>query len=77
MGTIAASDSLGKWWQVILFSFLHVGLLISVALSYLPPEAGERLAPFTRDVFISDPGKFFWIVAPVFAMMISKNKEIE
>ncbi len=75
MGTIASSDSLGRWWQVLMFSFLHVGLLISVVLSYLTPEATDKLAPVTQQIFTSDPGKFFWIVAPILAMILAKDKK--
>lgn len=75
MGTIAKSDGLGKWWQVIMFSFLHIGLLLSVILSYIGPEATNRLAPLTRDIFTSDPGKFFWLVAPIIAIVLARDKE--
>ncbi|MDD5043221.1 MAG: hypothetical protein PHD51_00955 [Patescibacteria group bacterium] len=77
MGTIAKSRGLGKWWQVILFSFLHVGLLISVVLSYLAPEAVSKLAPLTKDVFTGDAGRFFWLVAPIVAIVLARDKEEE
>ena len=34
--TIASSDSPGPWWQVLMYSVLHVGLLVSIILSYIP-----------------------------------------
>lgn len=68
------SGSTGSWWQVILFSFLHVGLLISVILSFLPLEAAEHLLPTTRHIFTSELGKFVWITAPIAAMILFKGK---
>lgn len=77
MGTIAKSNGLGKWWQVLMFSFLHVGLLLSVLLSYLGPAAAEKLAPLTREIFVSDPGRFFWLVAPIIAIVLARDKKEE
>ena len=73
MSTVANSDSRGAWWQVLLFSFLHVGLLISITLSFLPASASETLAPFTQKIFVSDGGRFFWIVTPILAMILLKG----
>jgi len=35
----------GAWWQVPIFAVLHIGLLLSIALSFLPAES------FPRQVF--------------------------
>lgn len=56
--------------EVIIFSVLHVGLLVSVTLSFLPESALALLGSGTRQVFISEGGKFFWLIAPIFAMII-------
>lgn len=56
--------------EVILFSILHVGLLVSITLSFLPEVALARLATGTREVFTSEMGKFLWLVAPVVAMIV-------
>ncbi|MEY4744372.1 MAG: hypothetical protein RL272_317 [Candidatus Parcubacteria bacterium] len=68
-GSLAA----GKWWQVLLFSVFHVGLLVSITLSFLPPDAIGHLAPATQRIFASDMGRFFWIVAPIFGMAMLKG----
>ncbi|MDP3985802.1 MAG: hypothetical protein Q8P82_03475 [bacterium] len=73
MRTLGSGGGVGSWWQVLLFSFLHVGLLISVTLSFLPVEISDRLATITRLMFISDPGKFFWIVAPILVMALVRE----
>lgn len=71
--TIANSDTKGAWWQVMLFSFLHVGLLISIVLSFLPVSASEKLAPLTRTIFTSDTARFLWIIGPILAMVLIKG----
>lgn len=71
--TIASSDSDGAWWQVLLFSFLHVGLLIAITLSFLPPEASQNLAPVTRRLFVTDTARFIWILLPIIAMIVIKG----
>lgn len=73
LSTVASSDSAGSWWQVLLFSLLHVGLLISITLSFLPATADDGLAPLTRTLFTSEGGRFFWIVAPIVAMVVIKG----
>ena len=77
LSTIASSDTRGPWWQVLLFSFLHVGLLISITLSLLPPAASSHLAPITQNIFVHDVGRFVWIVAPIMAMILIKGGAAE
>ncbi|MCX6743171.1 MAG: hypothetical protein NT116_02950 [Candidatus Parcubacteria bacterium] len=74
--TIAASDSPGRWWQSILFSFFHVGLMISIVMAYLPKDIVNNVSAGLRNLFISDPAKFFWLVAPIVVMvLIRKGKK--
>ena len=63
----------GSWWQVMLFSAFHVGLLVSITLSFLPPDAVNHLAPLTRQVFASETGKFVWIVMPIVGMVMLRG----
>jgi len=63
----------GTWWQVLLFSVFHVGLLVSITLSFLPPDAIGHLAPLTRRIFASDTARFAWIVAPILSMAFIKG----
>jgi len=75
--SIASRDEKGAWWQVIIFSVLHVGLLLSVILSFLPKEALEHLSPVTRQIFTHDGVRFAWLTLPIIAMIILKQKSIE
>lgn len=67
----------GNWWQTLLFSFLHVGLLLSIVLSFLPPTALSRLLPLTRELFVSDLARFLWITLPILAMLLVKPEKSE
>ncbi|MBI4093218.1 MAG: hypothetical protein HY420_04815 [Candidatus Kerfeldbacteria bacterium] len=75
--TIANADSKGSWWQVMVFSFLHVGLLISIVLSFLPASASNHLAPVTRSFFVSETARFLWIIGPILAMIMIKGGAAE
>lgn len=74
MKTIAASDTAGPWWQVLLYSILHVGLIVSIILSYLPKETVEDiLAPLTRQIFTTDVALSVWMIGPLVAMFLFKG----
>lgn len=75
--TIASSEAPGSWWQVILFSFLHVGLLISIILSFLPLEALSQLTAVTREIFATETARFLWIAAPLLAMILVRKEKKE
>ena len=60
----------GGLLQTLMFSVLHVGLMVSVALSLLPDAALGQFSAQTRALFASDPARFAWLVAPIGAMMV-------
>ena len=68
--TLGHSSTQGGVIQVLFFSFLHVGLLLSVTLSFFPTDLSEILSDFTQMIFLSDLMKAFWVIAPVLAMGI-------
>lgn len=66
----------GKWWQTLIFSVLHVGLLVSVTLSFMPIQILSRFSPLTQYLFTNEWTKFGWIAAPIVAMMmVGRNRE--
>jgi len=68
--------SAGKWWQTLIFSILHVGLLISVTLSFMPPQILTKFSPLTQYIFTNEWTKFSWIAAPIVAMiLIGRSRE--
>lgn len=66
--TIGENSAAGAWWQVIVFSILQVGLLISITMSFLPSEMLGSFSQFTRDFFVSDTGKTCWLILPIVVM---------
>lgn len=75
MRTLGSSASQGSFIQVIIFSFLHVGLLISIAMSFLPETAISHFAPLTQTIFTHDWARFGWVAAPVVAMLLVKDEK--
>ena len=76
MGTLGGVDAQGRLWEVVLFSFLHVGLLISVTLSFLPALITDQFAVLTRVIFLSEIGRFVWVVLPIAAMVLVRRPRI-
>jgi hypothetical protein len=69
LGKVFSNLAAGKLWQVLLFSILQVGLLVSITLSFLPPESAGALHPLTRTIFATDMARFVWVVSPIAAMV--------
>jgi hypothetical protein len=71
--TLGGQDT-GPLWQVVLYSILHVGLLISVTLSFLPTQTIGLFAPITRSLFLSETGRMVWVVLPIIAMVFARPR---
>lgn len=67
---LSGNGALGPWWHVLFLSFVQVGMLISVVMSFLPVGWLEKLAPFTRTIFVSPWGKFLWVLMPIFGLLL-------
>ncbi|MBI4407078.1 MAG: hypothetical protein HY565_01100 [Candidatus Kerfeldbacteria bacterium] len=66
----------GKWWQTLVFSVLHVGLLVSVTLSFMPASILGKFSSLTQYIFTNEWTNFGWIAAPIVAMiLIGRNRE--
>lgn len=75
--TIGANLSEGRFHHTIIFSVLHVGLLISITMSYLPSEIMQQFTPLTQHIFTGQWQAFAWIIAPVVAMLMFGSTENE
>ena len=75
--TIATNDEQGSLIQIIIFSFFLVGLLINTALQYGGIFSLEKLTPTAKFAFGNDYARFFWVGAPILAMLVFKNKKKE
>ncbi|HAH04186.1 MAG: hypothetical protein UV78_C0075G0006 [Parcubacteria group bacterium GW2011_GWA2_43_17] len=73
LNTIASRSATRSWWQAILFSFLQVGLLISIVLSFLPAQSLAVFSGFTQKIFMTDSARFVWIIMPIILMALIKK----
>lgn len=65
----------GRWWQVIIFSILHVGLLVSVSMSFMPEVFVDKFAEITKFAFTNEWTQFGWILAPIAAMVVFGRRD--
>lgn len=68
-------DVQGKWWQIILLSLAHAGLLIAAIMSFIPEIQRTSLLGTTQTLFASNKALFFWTLAPILMMMLVKDPE--
>lgn len=73
LNTIASRNVSRGWIQTVIFSILHVGLIISITLSFLPPSFVSQLSPFTRNVFTTETARFVWIILPIVTMALIRH----
>lgn len=72
-----SSDEKGSILQGLIFSVLHVGLLISATLSFLPANATKDFSQLTQTLFLRQPALFLWIIATILAMVVFGRKKKE
>jgi len=64
------------WWKIFLLSFLQMGLVIHILLSFLPPGRFE-LAPITKTVFANPAYTIWWFLAPLLVLIFLRRIENE
>lgn len=62
------------WFETLVLSFLQIGFIISVIISFMPPAAAGSLSIFLRAVFAQDSARLFWMASPLFAILLIKEK---
>jgi hypothetical protein len=65
----------GSMIQTLALSILHAGLLLSVALLFIPPQYVELFSPYLLGLFIGEWQLFGWVAAPIVAMIVLGRKE--
>ncbi len=75
MRTIGLKASNGRWYQTLIFSFLHVGVLLAITLSFLPEQMIIDNAPLTHTLFTHEWALFLWIIGPIVAMIVFGSRE--
>lgn len=65
----------GRWWQVLSLSILHIGLFLSIILTLIPPTIQNNFSELVKEIFISPPGRIFWISLPILAIGVFRARE--
>lgn len=74
MGVLSSFSGKMNPLVILLFSYLQVGLLISVLLSFLPPDTISSFAPITKKLFTTNIARMSWLLVPIVAMLLIKKK---
>lgn len=61
------------WFQTAVISFLQIGLMISIIVSFLTPEEAAGLSDFMKSFFADNQAQFIWLISPIVAITILKK----
>jgi hypothetical protein len=56
---------------VLIFTFLQVGLLINIVISYLPNHVQNSLSPLIQMAFLHPNAGFIWLLLPVVFLIVA------
>ncbi len=62
-----------NWWQALIFSILQIGLILEVAVSFLPAKIVNGLNPLAKSLFIGPWPEFLWVLVPILALMFLRS----
>ncbi len=68
--TSADGRHLGSMLFNLIFSFLQIGLLINIILTFLPPSIQNSFAPLIQFLFINGSAGFIWLVIPIAYLIV-------
>lgn len=60
----------GRWYEILIFSVLQVGLLICLIASFLPIKLLNGIHPMLVKYFTSEELKFWWLFLPIVALIL-------
>ena len=64
----------GTALQTITISFLQIGFVISIIISFLSFEEINALPLFTKSVFVENQAQVFWLLAPLISLILFRGK---
>lgn len=64
----------GTWWQIVLCSFVHIGLLSMIILSFLAEGELSNFSPTVILLFTTGWAKFIWIALPILALFFLRQE---
>jgi hypothetical protein len=59
----------GVWWQILILSILQIGLILALAISFLPIKTIVFLSPLAQFVLVGAIAQFLWLLLPILAIM--------
>lgn len=62
------------WFRTFIMSFLQIGLIVSLIVSFLTPQEVKNLSIFLRYFFGQDGAQLFWFLSPLAAIFLLKEK---
>lgn len=62
-----------SWFQMTVMSFLQIGLMVSVIVSFLTPEETAELSDFMKSFFADSQSQFIWLISPIVAITVFKK----
>jgi hypothetical protein len=65
---------IGTLLQTTTISFLQIGFVISVIISFLSPEETNALSLFIRSIFVEGQAQSFWLLAPLISLLLFSGK---
>jgi hypothetical protein len=67
----------GHLWEACLFSVLQMGLVLTIILILVPHEAIDSLPALLKNIFVSDLGRSFWLIAPLVALVLTGRPTLD
>lgn len=67
----------GHLWEACLFSVLQMGLVLTIILILVPHEAVDSLPALLKNIFVSDLGRSFWLMAPLVALVLTGRPSLD
>jgi hypothetical protein len=65
----------GNWWQILILSVLQIGLILEMAIAFLPAKVVAGLSPLAQLVFVGQGAHFCWLFLPILAMMFLRGRQ--
>ncbi len=73
--SLLSNNSGGGFLQSVFLSFVHTGLIVAIAINYMPVVAVNNFSPVIKDIFYGQWQLFLWLLAPIVIMIIFKIKK--
>lgn len=69
--------SRSSWWQALVLSILQIGLILSIAISFLTGKIVAGLSPLAKTIFVGPLVQFLWLLLPLLVIMFLRRRRHE